>query len=54
MANITLSADKDLIERARQVARRQGTSLNELVRGYLRALVGEESGIGAGDEQTPP
>jgi len=38
--NITLSADEALIKKARAVARRQGKSLNELVRGYLRTLSG--------------
>lgn len=33
--NITLSADEQVIERARAVAQRQGKSLNELVREYL-------------------
>jgi len=41
MANITLSAPQQLLDKARQVARRQGTSLNELVRRHLRALVGD-------------
>ena len=50
MPNITLSADKHLLDRAREVARRQGTSLNELVRGYLRSLVGQESGMATADE----
>lgn len=39
--NITLSADAALIEQAREIAARQGTSLNELVREYLRSLVGQ-------------
>ncbi len=39
--NITLSADAALIEQAREIAARQGTSLNELVRAYLRSLVGQ-------------
>lgn len=37
--NITLSIEKELVRRAREVARRQGKSLTELIRGYLRALV---------------
>lgn len=37
--NITLSADKSLIEKARQYARKNNTSLNNLVREYLRRLV---------------
>jgi hypothetical protein len=36
--NVTLSVDEELLRRAREVARRQGTSLNELFREYLRVL----------------
>lgn len=36
--NITLSAEEELIRRAREVARAQGKSLNEVIREYLRAL----------------
>jgi predicted HicB family RNase H-like nuclease len=32
---ITLSVDAALIERAREIAARQGTSLNDLVRAYV-------------------
>jgi hypothetical protein len=38
--NITLSADEALIKRAREVARRQGKSLNEMVRQYLLTISG--------------
>ena len=36
--NLTLSADKETVRRAREVARRQGTSLNKLIRVYLDSL----------------
>lgn len=36
--NITLSADRELIEKARQYAARQGTSLNQLIREYLEQI----------------
>lgn len=36
--NLTLSADKKILERARQVAQRQGTSLNQMIRNYLKSL----------------
>ena len=39
--NITLSADEKLIEKARAVAAARGTTLNELVREYMRQLTGE-------------
>lgn len=41
--NITLSIDDHLVERAREVARQQGTSLNELIRHFLGMLVGQSS-----------
>ena len=37
--NITLSADKNLIERARRYAKKHNTSLNNLVRDYLQKIV---------------
>lgn len=40
MANLTLSADRDLIDKARAAARRQGSSLNDMVREYLRSVAG--------------
>lgn len=42
--NLTVSVDEDDVERARAVARQQGTSLNELVRTYIRALAGRTDG----------
>jgi hypothetical protein len=41
--NLTLSVDDRLIERAREVARRQGTSLNALVRQYIESLAGQRT-----------
>ncbi len=41
MKNITLSADERVIAKARAVARRQGKSLNQLVREYLESLTSE-------------
>lgn len=41
--NITLSADKTLIEKSRAYARKHNTSLNQLVRDYLMKLVGQEN-----------
>jgi hypothetical protein len=40
MKNITLSADEQLIEKARREAARRGKSLNELIRGYMEELAG--------------
>ena len=41
--NVTLSADKDLIEKSRRYAKAQHTSLNDLIRGYLKAVTGDQS-----------
>lgn len=48
--NITLSADDQLIRAAREIARRQGTSLNEMVRRYLRTVVGRGAGQSTADD----
>ena len=48
--NITLSADEQLIRAAREIARRQGTSLNEMVRRYLRTVVGRGGGQATADD----
>jgi len=42
--NITLSVDDELVARVRNIARQQGTSLNELVRLYLRTVSGGMDG----------
>lgn len=36
--NITLSSDKETISKTREFARRQGVSLNELLRRYMDSL----------------
>lgn len=42
--NVTLSINDDIVERVREVARQQGTSLNALVRRYLEAVAGVRRG----------
>lgn len=42
--NLTLSVDDGLVERAREVARQQGTSLNALIRDYIKELAGQLGG----------
>ena len=42
--NITVSIDEQLASRAREVARRQGASLNALIRKYLETLAGDVPG----------
>lgn len=41
--NITLAVDEQIVARAREVARQQGTSLNALIRGYIQELAGQGS-----------
>jgi hypothetical protein len=40
MMNLTLSIDDELVARARELAQRRGTTLNQLVRDHLEELVG--------------
>lgn len=42
--NLTLSVEDRLVERAREVARQQGTSLNALIRDYIEGLAGQLGG----------
>ncbi len=46
MKNVTLSADEELIERARMIARAQHTTLNAAFREWLQAFTAQ-----AGDER---
>ncbi len=39
--NITLSADKRLIEKSRDFAKKHNTTLNNLIREYLKRIVNE-------------
>lgn len=41
--NITLSADKKLIEKSRDYAKNHNTTLNNLIREYLMILVHEDA-----------
>lgn len=40
MKNLTLSVDSSVLEKAREAARRRGTSVNALIREYLDELAG--------------
>jgi hypothetical protein len=42
--NITLSADKDLISNSRLYAEKHNTTLNNLVREYLKRITNESEG----------
>lgn len=48
--NITLSADKGLIEKSRRYARKNNTTLNSLVRGYLSKIAGGGNSSNVADE----
>jgi hypothetical protein len=48
--NVTLSIDDRLVERAREIARQQGKSLNALIRDYLQSLTAEQRGPGLGEQ----
>ena len=41
--NLTLTVDEDLLREARAMAARRRTSVNEMVRGFLRDVVSQES-----------
>lgn len=43
MANITLALDDELLQQARRVAASRDTTVNALVRDYLKDLVGRAS-----------
>ena len=44
LVNLTLAVDEGLVERAREVARQQGTSLNALIREYIELLANQSTG----------
>jgi plasmid stability protein len=41
--NVTLAVEEDLLREARAVAARQHTSVNEMVRDFLKEVVSQES-----------
>ena len=41
--NLTIAVDASLVERARTVARRQGSSLNALLRRHIASIAGSAS-----------
>jgi hypothetical protein len=48
--NITLSADMDTLRRTRDYAKQHGTSLNQLVRDFLRNLTTKDEADKVADE----
>jgi post-segregation antitoxin (ccd killing protein) len=45
MKNITLSVEEDVLERARKVAADRHTTINALVRNYLRELAAQRENL---------
>ncbi len=39
--NLTITVDDELVERAREMARRQGTSVQEVIREHLATYIGK-------------
>jgi predicted transcriptional regulator len=50
MRNVTLSAEDELVDRARLVARQRHTTLNEAFREWLRQFTSSESNVEAFDD----
>jgi hypothetical protein len=48
--NITLSADQELIKKSRQYAKNHGTSLNSLIRTFLKNISGEKDKSASAEE----
>lgn len=48
--NITLSADENLVEKTREYASRHGTTMNQMIRRFMKKTAGELSGTDAADE----
>jgi len=48
--NITLSADKHLVEKSRKYAKEHNTSLNNLVRDYLKKICGDLDAASSAEE----
>ncbi|MDD2237316.1 MAG: DUF6364 family protein [Kiritimatiellae bacterium] len=48
--NITLAADADTVKRTREYARKHGTSINQLVRNFLKSLTAQEDRSRVADE----
>lgn len=48
--NVTIALGEDLVARVRKIAKRQGTTLNELVRRQLELVAGRAPGEALADE----
>jgi uncharacterized protein (DUF2267 family) len=50
LMNVTISIDEELAARAREVARREGTTLNDIIRRHLETVAGRRSGASLAKE----
>ena len=48
--NVTISIDDELAARAREVAQREGTTLNDIIRRHLETVAGRRSGAALAQE----
>ena len=48
--NVTISIDDELAAKAREVARREGTTLNDIIRRHLETIVGQRGGAALAKE----
>jgi hypothetical protein len=48
--NVTISIDDELAARAREVARREGTTLNDIIRRHLESVAGHRGGAAMAKE----
>lgn len=48
--NVTLALDDEVVARAREVAREQGTTLNEMIRRHLDLVAGRRTGQAVADQ----
>ena len=42
--NVTISVEEEVVQRAREVARKEGATLNALLRRYMEVLAGRRAG----------
>lgn len=45
--NITLSADKQLVDKTRAYAKRHGSSMNQMIRDFMERVAGAQDGAAA-------
>jgi len=48
--NVTISIEDELAARARMVAQREGTTLNDIIRRHLETVAGRRSGTAVAEE----